>query len=318
MTVVLSISHFLARGAWREAALACVVISLLVDADVLQGAPPDGRAKGIATKTKTMHVRFPGTDVAYVHVYDRPGSGAGPLFSLLLPEFIRNDGVNIIPVDKRPVRSYMHMQPSKWEDLGRGRWRMTQTHPGYLTYEVSLTPKQDALYLGWRLRNDTQGPWRRVTGNFCSATGWLPFIPPGGWRNADFQPGPPPAPATSPGRAQQTKGMVKRWLNDLLRKNVWVHTPTGWRPYPDGKKDMDVALIACRSLDGKKLFAQAWDQPAQPSHGPHLCIHLVPMVAEELRPGQWACARGAIYLIEGTLDQLLDRYRRDFSATKTD
>ena len=260
-----------------------------------------------------LDIRRPRPDRAYIHVYDRPGPAARPQFSMLLPEFIRTDAGDVVPVDKRPVRSYLHMQPTRWEDLGAGRWRMTQTHAGYVTYEVTLTPTPDAVYLDWRVRNDTQQVWKHLTGNFCTGAGWCPFTGPGAWYNPTFQPAPPPPKATDPAQAQREtyKAMVRCWTHELLRRQVSVHTPGGWRTYPDAVKDMDVGLVARRSLDGTTVLAQAWNVPAPASHGPHLCVHLSPMIAAELAPGAWASARGATYLLKGTLDELLARYRRD-------
>lgn len=276
--------------------------------------PLTGGQRGMTQTAKSaLHIRFPQPDRAYVHVYDGPGRDGRPLFSMLLPEFIKTDAGDVVPVDKRPVRSYFHMQPTQWADLGEGRWRMTQTHPGHVTYEVTLTPTPDAVYLDWRIRNDTQQVWKNLIGNFCTGAGWAPFSGPGTWHNPDFQCAPPPPKSGDPKQARQEtyKAMVHTWTHDLVRQKVWVHTPRGWRRYPDAVGDMDVGLVARRSLDGRKLLAQAWDKPAPASHGPHLCIHLSPMVAAKLDPGEWASARGATYLLEGTLDDLLGRFRRD-------
>ncbi len=261
-----------------------------------------------------LHVNLPEPDVAYIWVYDGPGDDARPLFEMLLPEVIQSDGVDVIPVEERPVRSYFHMQPSKWEELGDGRWLMLQTHPGYVTYEIALTPAADALHLEWRIRNDTGEPWKELTGLFCTGAGWGSYTGAHGWYNPDFQPAPPLPVAEDPREAEREfrMSMINRWRDELVKENVWVHTPDGWRRYPDAATDMDVPLIACRSLDGQKLLALAWDTPARASHGGHLCIHLVPMVAGELPPGEWASSHGAAYVLEGSLDDLLERYRKDF------
>jgi hypothetical protein len=262
-----------------------------------------------------LHVRFDDPNAAYIWVYDGPGADARPLFEMLLPEVIESDGVDVMPVEKRPVKSYYHMQPTTWRDQGGGRWRMSQSHPGYLTYEIALTPAADALYLKWRVRNDTDEPWRDLTGLFCTGSGWGFFTGPHGWYNPDFQPAPPPPVSDDPGEAEREfrKSMIDQWKGERVKENVWVHTPDGWRRYPDAAPDMDVPLIACQSLDGRKLLALGWEKPARASHGGHLCIHLHPMIAEELPPGEWASSRGVTYVLEGSLDDLLERYRQDFS-----
>lgn len=267
-----------------------------------------------ASPPTPLDVRVPEPNHAYIWAYDGPGDDARPLFEMLLPEAIHTAGVDVMPVEARPVRSYFHMQPSTWEERGNGRSLMTQTHPGYMTYEIALTPVADALYLEWRIRNDTCKPWMDLTALFCAGAGWGSYTGEHDWYNPDFQPPPPPPVAIDPKEAMREfrLSMINKWRNELVKENVWVHTPDGWKRYPDAAPQMNVPLIACRSLDGTKLLALAWDTPAQASHGGHLCIHLVPRVAEELRPGEWATSRGATYVLEGSLHDLLERYRQDF------
>ncbi len=280
----------------------------------------DEGAKTNLSSIRPLHIRLPAPTSAYVFIYSGPAAADRPLFEMLLPEYIHNNGKEIVPTEKRPVYSYYHMQPTDWVDLGGGRWRMTQTHPGYLTYQIKLTTAADALYLDFRIRNETSEPWTKLSVNFCSGSGWGDFQPPNDWFNPDFQPSPPPPIARDPRKAAREvyHGMVARWQNEVLPQNVWVHTHEGWKRYLEGKNQVDMPLIVCKSLDGKKLLAQAWNKQAPVSHGPHLCIHLAPVIADKVESGQWATARGATYLMEASLQDVLDRYQSDFGDQTSD
>ncbi|MCH2211101.1 MAG: hypothetical protein MK110_07350 [Fuerstiella sp.] len=272
------------------------------------------------SSTTALHIRRPDPNAAYVYVYSGPGTADRPLFEMLLPEYIHNDGREILAAEKRPVHSYYHMQPTDWEDLGNGRWRMTQTHPGYLTYQIELSTTVDALYLNFRIRNETSEPWRNLSVNFCSGSGWGDFQPPNNWFNPDFQPAPPPPVSRDPQKAAREiyLGMVSRWQDQVLPQHVWVHTDGGWKRYQEDGHRVDLPLIVCRSLDGQKLLAQAWNRKSPVSHGPHLCIHLAPVIANKVEPGEWVTARGATYLMDGSLQNVLDRYQSDFGDSASD
>src|SRR5258708_4271773 len=88
----------------------------------------------------------------FITLVDGPDHGARELFNMMIPEYIKLGDRDAVPEDRKPLRScFFHVQPSKWEKLEGGRWRMSQDYPDYLGFEVVLTPTPDALYLAWRV-----------------------------------------------------------------------------------------------------------------------------------------------------------------------
>jgi hypothetical protein len=246
---------------------------------------------------------------------------------MLLPEIVADNGGEIIPPDQLPVDSWLHIQPTQWESLGNGGWQGRQGFPGYFSSTVTVTPEEDGLALEWTLRNESARTFREPYGNFCLGSGWAGtgFAPPDGWFNADFQE-PQTSAETEPAKQPQDlyRQFVDNWLDHLARKNVWVHEGSGWERYSCVPhtlfrirswdlevSEKPVSRIALESLDGTKVLAQGWSVPGRACIGPHLCIHLCPVVAEELRPGEAGTITGAAYLLEGGREEVLERCRKE-------
>ncbi|MBI3875996.1 MAG: hypothetical protein HY300_08575 [Verrucomicrobia bacterium] len=229
-----------------------------------------------------------------ITLFDGSGEKAQPIFNMLIPEYIKVDGVDAVPEHKKPRGGcFFHTQPSKWEKLGDNRWRMSQDYPEYLKFEVVLTTTPDAVYLAWRIRNYRKEPIKKLSGDFCC-----------GCKN--FLAGKPVPELRFP-----------NW-EELVFKQASVYSPTkGWRTMEQGNHG--VSMIACRSLNGKKILAHASDRIGDGSHAVgNTCIHHSSEVSDLLDPGQWSpWQRRAVYLLDGTLDDLLGRYRRDFAEGAT-
>jgi hypothetical protein len=86
--------------------------------------------------------------------------------------------------------------------------------------------------------------------------------------------------------------------------------PAGW-----GKAGVtsDHGLVAALAPDGKHVLAIAWPHPKSIlSNWLIPCFHADP-IWPQCPPKQSVRVRGNVYLLEGTLDDLLMRYRRDFT-----
>lgn len=252
--------------------------------------PPIALGEEQTTSPATFDLRH--SNRGFITLFDGPGADAHELFNMMIPEYIKIGDRDAVPEDKRPVPScFFHVQPSKWEKLENHRWRMSQDYPEYLGFEVVLTPSRDALYFAWRIRNNKQREaLKDLNGDFCC--GCKAFLS-----------------ASLPSAAS-----LPKW-EQLVFKQALVYSPTRkWRPYPQGG-DPDALLLACQSLDGKKLLAHASDRVGGASHAfANTCIHHSAPVAKELAPGQWSpWQRRAVYLLSGTQDDLLARYQRDFA-----
>jgi hypothetical protein len=75
----------------------------------------------------------------------------------------------------------------------------------------------------------------------------------------------------------------------------------------------DFGLVAGVSPDGKHVLGLAWPQPKSIlSNWLIPCFHADPLLPT-CPAKERIVVRGRIYLLKGTLDDLLDRYRADFA-----
>lgn len=270
-------------------------------------------------------IGIPEPDRCYVHVYEGPDTESKPLFSMLLPEFVADSSGEIIPPERLPVDSWLHMQPTRWEDLGDGSWSALQSFPGYLTSGTVISPVEEGLELKWTLTNESDRCFQQPYGNFCLGSGWAGtgFQPPEGWFNPDFQEVQTSMKVdASEGQQELYRKFVDNWRNNLMPKNVWIHDGDRWEKYASARHsalpmrswemeatECRVRVIAMESLDGGRVLAQGWGAPGRACIGPHLCIHLCPVVAERLEPGEKATVKGRANLLEGNRETALERHR---------
>jgi hypothetical protein len=101
-------------------------------------------------------------------------------------------------------------------------------------------------------------------------------------------------------------------------KRELCHYPiTGGEPVHDGREwggsgDVaDIGLAAVVSEDGQHVFAIAWPNPRTILSNAFIpCVHADP-AGIQCPPGTRVHVRGKVYLIEGQLDDLLNRVRRE-------
>jgi hypothetical protein len=70
-------------------------------------------------------------------------------------------------------------------------------------------------------------------------------------------------------------------------------------------------LIGCFSRDGKQILATAWEPYQELFQGVIVCLHSDFRLGG-LAPGETKKARGKIYVLDGGIEALLARYRKDF------
>ena len=87
---------------------------------------------------------------------------------------------------------------------------------------------------------------------------------------------------------------------------IWYHK------WPTSKRDAFAGLLVRESKDRSKTMAIAWDSfvTAQ-GHNPWKCMHLSVGLGP-LKQGETKTIRGKIYLFEGTKEDFLAKFRRDF------
>lgn len=86
--------------------------------------------------------------------------------------------------------------------------------------------------------------------------------------------------------------------------------------WPLSNADAGAGLIVRESTDGKWVAGIAWERflSAQ-GHNPWRCMHLSVLVGPLAR-GDTRTIRGWIYLLQGTKEDVLNRYRQDIAGSR--
>lgn len=89
---------------------------------------------------------------------------------------------------------------------------------------------------------------------------------------------------------------------------VWYHK------WPTSKRNAYAGLMVRESEDRKQTMAIAWDSflTAQ-GHNPWKCLHLSVRLGP-MKPGETKTIRGKVYLFDGSKEDCLEKYRRDFPS----
>jgi hypothetical protein len=83
------------------------------------------------------------------------------------------------------------------------------------------------------------------------------------------------------------------------------------KPWGRAAEKLDEGFVAIKSEDGKRIFAIVWPQARNVLTNTHIpCVHADPP-PYPAAPGKRLHLRGKVYLIEGSLDDLLARVRRE-------
>src|SRR3990172_2426489 len=198
----------------------------------------------------------------------------------------------------------VHRIPGRWSRTKKGL-AGTFTAGTVAEFSVEVEPAGSELGVRLKVKNLTSEPWSDVRVEICSAANHLPGSP--SWANAEFVP-PLPLDRDLQGRF---------WFEKVTPRNLHALTDHGWvevHPHPHNPSadagphysfvpsttDDAFACAVC-SQDGKRFFYQAWDARClyiTPCPG-NACMHLWPLVARTLEPGQSCAIRGVVGIFEG-------------------
>ena len=107
---------------------------------------------------------------------------------------------------------------------------------------------------------------------------------------------------------------------DAIYRGGQVYVPSGVpmedvNPRPISTIRPANDLIGCVSKDGKQIFATAWNSTQELFQGVIVCLHNDPRIGG-LKPGEKKELRGKMYFLPNDPERLLERYRRDFGASR--
>ncbi len=231
-----------------------------------------------------------------------PAGWTKPAFRVLLPEHITADG-------QKPLQ-FVHTK--------RGQWRTSANEllgafDVGKSYELIVRAKvhDNDVQIELTFRNLTQETLRNVRMLVCSATNHQPGTP--AWSNPMF----------IPAEMKDDRDLQGRhWYRHVAPGRLFALRPQGWvathpspaDPDPDKvpkysftpSPTADAIACAVESADGRWQFYQAWDKPSRyetPCPG-NACMHLQPLVAEQLAPGSSVTLRGEVGLFAGNREEL--------------
>ncbi len=214
-----------------------------------------------------------------------------------------------------------------WDTSG-GRWAYDWKLPEDLSLRFEARPDGDSLRLSYTLVNGSKRTMTRLQVHPCLPTlGAPPFYPgtaeqavPGaGGRGARV------------GKTDYTElwGRLYLWSKEgkftfkdsplaatekhlaFLRRGA---APVQWDWWKNAEKRFDLPLIAAVSKDGHHVVALAFQRSFWASSNAgdgRACIHLFPYFGD-LSAGESATVSGRLYVLEGSADAALDRFKKDF------
>lgn len=225
-----------------------------------------------------------------------PGRRDRPSFRVLLPEWIRGEGVK--------HTGFFHVIPGTWIQQERGV-SGHYTVADQLSVGVRIEPEETSINVSLTVKNVGESEIAAVWTNVCASVNHLPGTP--GWSDERFIPG------VSLDRAAQGR----YWFEVLTPRRLFAFTGSGWipmHPCPDRPDAASVPLYsfapspaadaracAVESPDGGLWFFQQWNTPCRwcaPCPG-NACMHLEPFLAERLPAGATASVCGRIGIHEG-------------------
>jgi hypothetical protein len=227
-----------------------------------------------------------------------------PSFRVVLPEHIK--------AREYEERGGIHMIPGSWEarENGiKGNFRLGDE----FEFRPDIRLGEAELAIELVVKNLMNTVLHDVATVVCTSPNHLPGDP--GWCNRDFIPGVPVD--------RDLQGRF--WYEKVTPQGLFALTDSGrvmMHPHPDNP-DPDAVpkysftpsalpnAYACvaRNLDGNRFFYQAWNVDCYwmtPCPG-NACMHLIPVVAMTMKPGEESAARSIVGIHAGSEDDLIRR-----------
>lgn len=239
---------------------------------------------------------------------------SSPAFRVLLPEWIRGQGVN--------YQGLCHVIPGVWHEVKHG----IAGHyfvGAQLEISMEIETRETEILVDFRLKNNSLSDIQDIWANVCTAVNHLPGNP--GWSNDTFLPSVPLD------RAVQGR----YWFETVTPKRLFAFTARGWlpmHPCPDRPDASSVPLYsfvpssiadtkgcAIESPSGGIWCFQAWNTMLRyctPCPG-NACMHLEPFLAKVLAPCQTVDIRGLVGIHRGERNSLMEKIEEFLQSNPT-
>ena len=238
------------------------------------------------------------------------------LFRILLPEFVMAENV--------PDSSFLnHQIPGEWGQVDGIQWCRLRNNR-WVEAIIALLPHDRGTLILFGIRNLSGKMLERVSMDICVSVSHIP-CPKGAWINPDYIQVPLPPDRDSAG-VYWFEEVAPFHLKALVNGKWEIAHPDPLHPsskgipryMPFSYLGESAHIISVESLDGKEKLFQAWDSPSRVrcAFPGNSCMHLEPILAEKLMPGQVSFVRGEVSftdapwetLSEWNADQLKDKY----------
>lgn len=216
-------------------------------------------------------------------------NGATPSFRLLAPEILFMDGIRL---DK--IHTIPGTQVRRADGLG-----VELSIPGKAFTRVRLRPQASWVDVEYSITNRDQKTWKNVAAEFCLGLDRLPsHVRP--WSNAEF------FPSALLGRS----ALGAYWFSVLTPRRLECYSGAVWVPLHPRPDDPDPAkvplyptppdkllpasIVVLRARGSQPQFFMMWSKKgfARAPFPGNACMHLVPQLADQLKPGETATIRG--------------------------
>lgn len=230
-----------------------------------------------------------------------------PSFRLLCPEHIGTIDRNL---GEEVGAKYFHMAKGKSHSQD-GVLVIEHSFPKVFDFQIKIIPQTSYVDLEVTVKNTGEKSWKDLTANFCAGLTRLPGNPP--WANRKFFP-----------EMELDRYLHgKYWYSKITPQRLKCYSGNGWEllhphsdnPDPSLVPQYPVSLANAKSTgivalepDGNQpQFFILWDKEGQacdPFPG-NACMHLSPLIAHSVNPGESGTINGKIGFWGKSLNDLV-------------
>lgn len=230
-----------------------------------------------------------------------------PSFRLLCPEHIGTIDRNL---GEEVGAKYFHIAKGKshWQ---KGVLVIEHIFPKAFDFQITIHPQISYIDLEVTVKNTGEKEWKDLTANFCAGLTRLPGKPP--WANRKF------FPEMELGRYLHGK----YWYSKITPQRLKCYTGKEWEllhPHPDNPDPSLVpqypaslanaksaTIVALEPVGNQPQFFMMWERDGQacdPFPG-NACMHLSPLIAHSVNPGETITIKGKVGFRGKDLNELL-------------
>jgi hypothetical protein len=179
--------------------------------------------------------------------------------------------------------------------------------PNKAKFWLRLQGQEDVVDVELGVRNDLAASIGEIDWSFCVVGFDSPSLGDAGLERTYLFDG------TRLRSLRELSGAAKSELFGVADAAKFV--PKAFRNHPRGSAEAKNSIVIVESVDGKHSAALGFPRSYQIFSNPsNKCFHADPCFPQFTKQGEMHSVRGKLYLIEGSAQDALTRYRHDFGA----